>query len=76
MEDARFITNVLCDLDGKEPDAIVVYTPTTLVPQPSGGAQMKIAIPLVHLECTTFMQGVDVVDQLRGVYSCPIRLHK
>lgn len=28
--------------------------------------QMNIAMSPIHLEYTTFMQGVDVVDQLKG----------
>jgi hypothetical protein len=46
------------------------------VPRRNGAMREPIQTSLVHLEYTTNMKGVDVVDQMRAGYSCQSRSHK
>jgi hypothetical protein len=41
-----------------------------------GGKKKKVRTGPMHLQYTQNMRGVDVVDQLRGIYSCLTRSHK
>jgi hypothetical protein len=81
----------MCGMNGQEINAYVVYAPTRIAAYRrrgdpfldvvcvcvwEGGFTKNIASSLVHLEHTTFMQKMDVADQLRGVNSCQVRLHK
>jgi len=46
------------------------------VPRRVGRQIYKVKISLVHLEYTTYMWSVDMVDQLWGSYSCQVHSHK
>jgi len=50
--------------------------PMPTVPHTNGAIQDDVPTSPVHLEYTTHMRGVDVVDQLRASYTCQTRSHK
>jgi hypothetical protein len=50
--------------------------PRDEVPRKNGAVRERIPTSLVLLEYTTFMRGVDVVDQLRASYSSLTQSHK
>jgi hypothetical protein len=50
--------------------------PMDTVPQKHGAVREDISTSPILLEYTTFMRGVDVVDQLRASYSSQTRNHK
>ena len=52
------------------------YVPMAKVPRRNGAVRDKIPTSLILLEYTTFMRGVDVVDQLRALYSLQTQSHK
>lgn len=50
--------------------------PIPTVPCRNGAVRNPIPTSPMHLEYTTHMRGVDVVDQLRASYTCQTRSHK
>jgi hypothetical protein len=50
--------------------------PVDVVPRQNGAIREEIQSSPMHKEYTTYMHGVDVVDQLRASYSCQVRSHK
>lgn len=46
------------------------------MPRRNGAERPQIATSPAHLEYTTHMRGVDVIDHLRSSYSCQTRTHK
>ena len=53
-----------------------IFAHVVVVPQSRGAVWELIQTTSVLLEYTTFMQGMDVVDQLRASYTSQVRSHK